>query len=366
MTGAPDSDSSRNAGLVNATIERLRAKLLDLTMANRLLNFKPSEKSKTHVRIIDEIPEELFFKLESRKEMEFAWIEDSDPESPDESTPNLIDAVKSAKLADTEYLNQVEKLGKRPSRRQLSNLDRELKDRIRASMGMSARTKLSPADRARELGIDPSYDLHSGPRKQARAESKIQTLHYREAMEAKVSAIRENDKTLLDDAGVNALYAAFGAIEWYESADSDVALFAPLVFAPVEVRRALEKGVYRYVLVARDDEIETNQAFAELIKETHSLELPPWTSEATLSQYFSDSEAVVSSQRRWRLRRWVTIGLFTFARIAMYRDLDTKRWPSEGGLATHAIIHDLLAGADSDIRQRDLCPGLRNRRARNC
>ena len=36
-------------GLVPGTIEQLRAKLLDLTMANRSLNFKLSEKAKSHV-----------------------------------------------------------------------------------------------------------------------------------------------------------------------------------------------------------------------------------------------------------------------------------------------------------------------------
>jgi very-short-patch-repair endonuclease len=347
--GVSGSDASTNVGLVRATIEKLRAKLLDLTMANRLLNFKPSDKSKSHIRVIDETPEALFTRLESRKEMEFAWIDESDLESPEEMTPEFTNAVKLGKATDIEYLEQLEKLGKRPSRRQLSNLDRELRNRIRAVMGLSSRTKQSPADRARELGIDPSYDLPTNQRnsKQPRSDSKVQTLHYREVMEAKVSAIRENDKTLLDDAGVNALYAAFGAAEWYESPDSDIALFAPLVFVPVEIRRALDRGVYRHLLIARDDEIETNQAFAELIKQTHSLELPAWNPEGTLAEYFESCQALLQSQRKWSLRRWVTIGLFTFAKIAMYRDLDTKRWSSTGDLASHAIIHDLLAGSDS-------------------
>jgi very-short-patch-repair endonuclease len=345
-SGTPNSDFR---GLVLGTIEKLRAKLLDLTMANRLLNFKPSEKSKSHVRIIDEVPEALFEKLEAGKELEFAWIEEPDLEPADERTREFVDTVKIGKTSDTLYAEQLEKLGKRPSRRQLANVERGLRDRVRLSLGLPPRLKPSVTDRARELGFDPNYDLpqDSGHRSRARGDSRIQTLLYREIMEAKLSAIRETDKTLLDDAGVNALYAAFGVVEWYESADSEAAIFAPVVFVPVEIQRVLDEGIYRYVLVARDDDIETNQAFGQLIKETHSLELPPWDPEITLSEYFREVERVLKSQRRWRLRRWVTIGLFTFAKIAMYRDLDTKRWSEVGGLESHSILNDLLAGTEA-------------------
>lgn len=335
--------------LVLATIGKLRTKLLDLTRANRLLNFKPSEKSKSHIRVVDEIPEVLFEKLESEKELEFVWIEEPDQEPADERSPTFLEALKDAKKIDGVYLEEIEKLGKRPTRRQISAAERGLRDRVRESLGLEPRMKPSVSDRARELGIDPSYDLprDQGARSKAHSDEKIQTLLYREVMEAKLAAIRESDKTLLDDAGVNALYAAFGAVEWYESSDSNIPVFAPLLFVPVEIQRVLDKGVYRYVLVARDDDIETNQAFGELVRETHSLELPPWNPEGTLGGYFADVERLLASQRRWCLRRWVTIGLFTFAKIAMYRDLDTKRWAVDGGLERHPILNDLLLGAEA-------------------
>jgi hypothetical protein len=147
---APHSDL---AGLARATIEKLRAKLLDLSLSNRLLNFKPSEKSKTHVLIVDEVPERLFSKLEADKELEFVWIEEPDVEPADERTQEFIDGFKQAKATDAVYLEQLEKLGRRPSRRQLSNLERGLRDRVRLSQGLDPRVKISVAERARELGM---------------------------------------------------------------------------------------------------------------------------------------------------------------------------------------------------------------------
>jgi len=344
--GHPHADFT---ALVRAMIEKLRAKLLDLTLSNRLLNFKPSEKSKSHIRIVDEMPENVFAKLDAGKELEFAWIEEPDVEPSDEQSSEFRKEFKEAKKNDSIYMEQLEELGKRPTRRQISNLERGLRDRVRLSLGLSARVKPSVVERAQELGIDPSYDLlHDlGTRTGSRSDSKIQTLLYCENMEIKLSAIREGDKTLLDDAGVSALYATFGAVEWYESSDSDLAIYAPLVFVPVEIKRVLESGVYSYVLASRDDDIETNQAFGELIKATHGLELPLWNPEGTLSQYFEQIERLLQSQQRWRLRRWVTVGLFTFAKMAMYRDLDTKRWSTQGGIEVHPILNDLLTGTES-------------------
>ena len=166
-------------------------------------------------------------------------------------------------------------------------------------------------------------------------------------MEAKLAAIREGDKTLLEDAGISALYAAFGFVEWYESVDSTSAAYAPLLFYPVEIQRTLEDGLYRYFLVARDDEVETNRAFGELISSNFGLVLPPWSDDETLHSYFEKVQQVLPLQKRWKLRRWVTVGLFTFAKLAMYQDLDSKRWAGAGSLESHPVLNDLFAGTGS-------------------
>ncbi len=318
-------------------------------MSNRLLNFKHSDKSKNHIRIIDEIPEVLFEKLEERKNLHFVWIDEPDIEPADELTAEFREAFASAKANDEKYLEQREKLRARGTRRQLAKLDRTLKDRVRVSLGLHERSDFSAADRARQLGINPSFDLplNLPTPSRSRKDLTIQTLFYREAMESKLAGIREGDKTLLEDAGINALYGAFGFVEWYESIDSDIPVYAPLVFYPVEIQRTLEDGLYKYVLAERDDDIETNHAFAELIKRTVGLELPTWGEDTTLSAYLQKVQAIVASQRRWKVRRWVTVGLFTFAKLAMYSDLDPKRWTAHHPLESHAILSDLLIGTES-------------------
>ncbi len=130
-----------NAGLarlVRAGIDKLRAKLLDLSMSNRLLNFKHSDKSKNHIRVIDEIPEVLFEKLEQRKNLQFVWIDEPDIELADELTAEFREAFASAKENDEKYLEQREKLRARGTRRQLARLDR-VSERSRSSVAGPAR-----------------------------------------------------------------------------------------------------------------------------------------------------------------------------------------------------------------------------------
>src|SRR3954471_19523109 len=59
-------------GGIKAGLERIRLRLLDLTNRNRLLNFRHTEKSS--LRVVNELPDELFYKLTNNAEMLFAPV----------------------------------------------------------------------------------------------------------------------------------------------------------------------------------------------------------------------------------------------------------------------------------------------------
>src|SRR5947208_12030442 len=60
---------------VVAKVERMREALLDLSNRNQLLNFKHSERSRMHIRVIDELPEFLFERLVGGRELRFKAFE---------------------------------------------------------------------------------------------------------------------------------------------------------------------------------------------------------------------------------------------------------------------------------------------------
>jgi hypothetical protein len=59
-------------GGIKAGLERIRLRLLDLTNRNRLLNFRHAEKSS--LRVVNELPDELFYKLTNYAEMLFTPV----------------------------------------------------------------------------------------------------------------------------------------------------------------------------------------------------------------------------------------------------------------------------------------------------
>jgi very-short-patch-repair endonuclease len=67
-----------------------------------------------------------------------------------------------------------------------------------------------------------------------------------------------------------------------------------------------------------------------------------------VEHYLAAVSEVVRPFNRWRIRPFLTLAAFSFARIAMYQDLDAAKWPAEaGGPETHPLVKPMLrAGAD--------------------
>ena len=335
--------------LLGTRIETLKKKLLDLSKVNRLINFKHSDRSKNHIRIIDEIPELLFSKLDDAKKLRFNWIDEPEYEAAEEATAEFRSALTAARQSDQTYIEAKARLGIRPPKRLIQKIDRELRDRVRTSLGMSPRNpQLTVSQLAKELRINPDYNLQQPSENLERrhVDSKIQTLLYREDMESKLAGIRDGARTLLQDAGISALYAAFCFLEWYESPQSDSPLYAPLVFYPVEIDRTLQEGSYTYFIQGREDDIEINITLAELLKQDYGLALPEWLENDDLAAYLSRVAKVISQEKRWEIKRWITVGLFTFSRLVMYRDLESKNWPASETPDKNSILGDLLVGRE--------------------
>src|SRR5262245_9180157 len=73
-----------------ARIRELRMRLLDLTNANRLLNYKFSDRSRRQVRLVDELPDALMEHLEEGKRLAFKPLPELGDEPKDEQKENFL------------------------------------------------------------------------------------------------------------------------------------------------------------------------------------------------------------------------------------------------------------------------------------
>jgi very-short-patch-repair endonuclease len=174
----------------------------------------------------------------------------------------------------------------------------------------------------------------------------VQTLLFADQLERKLSGIRDGARTALSEMGVNILYAAFGYLEWYESDASDLKLFAPLLLHPLAMERRLVRQTYRYSIGSTGDDSEINLTLKERLLRDFGLVLPEFGEEDTPEQYLAKVEEAIREMKRWRVRRFVTAGLFPFSRLVMYHDLDPERWPEQKALYRHPVLVELLGGSD--------------------
>jgi hypothetical protein len=315
-------------------IEALRQKLLDPSKRNPLVSFRHSERARGHVRIIDELPDSLLEKLEAGNKLTFIALPEPPDQPGDERSDEFQMAFEAARVTDEEYLGAVEALGEddleSPA---FAKSERALKDRVRERLGLGPRPDyktMSTAAWARECGLDPRYDLPvpapANDWADKHLDNRIQTLLVPEAMDRKLAGLRELTRSMLQEMGVDALYCAFGFLEWYEDDSSDVARYAPLLLYPLEIERSLRHSRYVYSVNSTGEEMETNIVLSERLARDFRLRLPEYDAEGTPESYLAKIEQeIATDKRRWRVRRWVTIGLFAFQRLAMYRDLEPER-----------------------------------------
>jgi hypothetical protein len=254
----PDARLAARRAETKKSTEELRKRLLDLSNRNRLLNFRFSDCSRTHVRVIDELPDILYSKLVDGKRLTVAALPEPQDEPQDETSQEFLAAFQTARLSDEIYISALKELDEEgDDASAVQRIERDLKDRGRAQLDLPPRPtrprqSLTPSEYAQTKGIDPSYDLpHSqqdGQDKGTHLDDVIQTLLFPEQMERKLAGIRDNARTALSEMGVNVLHIAFGYLEWYESDTSDRRLFAPLLLHAVEVERTLVRQTYRYFI----------------------------------------------------------------------------------------------------------------------
>jgi len=331
-------------------IQNLRTKLLDLTARNPLLSFKHGARGQRFLRVIDELPELVYGRLNDGDAMRFKPLPDPDTEPDDEKTIDFKRALEAARYVDADYLKARQELGDESSERQVDALDRELRDRVRKSLGMPAvsrRSRVTEADAAQKLGLNPNVDLPvstSGGTSKHHSDNVIQVLMFKERMNSTLAKIRENARLSLEESGVNTFHVAIGFLEWYEDPNSNVALFAPLLLLPLNLDREVVRGEYCFTVQTAGDGAELNVTLAERLKRDFAIKLPAFDEEVGIEAFFQQVADTIRTQSNWKVRRWVTFGLFSFSRIAMYKDLDPELWGGSGPLESRRLIQRVLAG----------------------
>ncbi|MDP8263693.1 MAG: DUF4011 domain-containing protein [Candidatus Ancaeobacter aquaticus] len=251
-------------------VARWKNKLIDLTKRNRLVNFKPTKV--TTVRIVDEQPPEVFATLVTKlKSMDFLSIPESEEEGEDEETEG-VESVEEDKIET-----------------QTKKFKKYNKDNLEAKhIDIHLQTNLTTGQLAKNL-----FRIHSSA------------------------------ASVMEEQGYNVLFLAVGFLEWYESASSDVKIKSPLVLIPVELTRQSVKGVYK--VNYNDEAILLNPALRQKLTLDFGISLDDLDDDVEkidLLKVFSEIQDKVKHEERWSITNDIFLGLFSFAKFMMYKDLE--------------------------------------------
>lgn len=288
----PRDNSAIQEGLrsiLQEGLEDLRKRLLDLTKRNKLLNFrhgsKSGRKSGSSLRVVDELPDELYRRL-TKDEAKLTFKPVPEPE-PLTQYPPKAQNIQTLFPAEASPQDSIPNLSQR----------------------------VGAKEYAAQLGIRTSYDLPQPEeiRNPKHFDKYIQTLHYPEELESLLRRISGNARTALEESGSNMLYLVFGFLEWYESADSSEPLLAPLVTLPVELTRHKPSrvlgGMFEFTIEHTGEDLLTNLSLVERMKRDFSLSIPLLQENDTPETYFKKFSNILKTQPRWRIRRQITLTL---------------------------------------------------------
>jgi very-short-patch-repair endonuclease len=276
-----------------------RRKLLDLTARNRLLNHKPRKRS---IRIIDEIPREVFGTLVI-----------------DEKSMGFIPAERKTKTSKTGEYEDADDVGFEQS---------DLWEMPPPEEGLAARHR----DRNLQTGLQ------------------TETLH------KSLFAIDKEAQEVMEEQGYTILYLALAFLEWQDSRHTDQIFRAPLILIPIEIGRTKVKSAYRISWTGED--IYTNISLQEKLYE-QQISLPdfemPENKEA-ISDYLAQVQQAIITQPSWRITSDIYLDFFSFTKFVMYKDLDPQGWPEGRHPMDHPLIKEILDPEGSEFPSGDLFP----------
>jgi very-short-patch-repair endonuclease len=333
----------------------LREKLLDLTKRNRMLNYSLNARSKRHLQFFDEVPEEIY-RLLAAESTQFETLPLPEPEDipKDEKTEEFVSALDHAKVADIEYLTQVQVLEStgRDDDHNLTKIERELRARLRVELGMQPRPKraeISRADHARSFGVEPNPELPKAVGKKSRKGKKLQTLKFPDELDAVLEKIADDARLAEQEMGLSTLFLSFGFLEWYESDSSEKAHFAPLLLLPMKIEGRKVQGKKIFTLSGTAGAAESNLTLQKYMELNFGRVLPEFEIDeeegpGSIEAYFDQVQEAIEGLKRWRLRRWLILGHFAFGRLAMFADLAPDRWKEHP--AKHKLVASILRGTE--------------------
>lgn len=338
--------------ITQEAIAKFREKLLDLSNRNNLINLSFNPRSNRNIRLIDELPNQIYQKVIDNIELEIISLP-SPKEYEDEQTEEFKLEFEKGKLENDIFLKKVEDLGDRfdESNKESQLILRELKDSIRIKLNLEQRIApdtVSIEDYAKEHGIIPNYEMPFTNEEisEKHEDNKLQTLFYPLDLERKARNLRREYQRFIDEKGTNTLFLTFGCLEWYEI--NNTKRFSPLLIYPITLKEEKSKEGMKFKIISSESELAINLSLKKRLSRDYGIEMPDLEEGIQPENYFDlIKNTILKNKTNWKIRRYLNISIHTYSKLSMYEDLDPNIWEKNGSiLGSQKNIQELFTGSE--------------------
>ena len=377
-----------NDSSVGTRLEADRKDLLDLTLRNPLLNYKPRARG---LEFVSAAPADVFRVLVTdSKSITFLHDPSAEPEpelEQDSESANALESPSTSTEGDPSTYRSVPRVefesaqptSESVGQNGLSPAEGSETGELVANpeaVGVSTDTLVPepPQSKADTEGGDPSSDpgdsppLSDGedtadtlavaeeadpatsPKEEAQAfpaassnPQKLQTRLSSSRLESRLLSIYLAARSSIEEQGVNTLFLAEGLLSWSEPEAPKKFYQAPLILIPVELERTNARERFR--LRHDGGDLGFNLSLAERLRAEARIELPelPEADDLDVNAYFDAVALAIQDRLGWEVKREsVALGFFSFGKFLMYQDLNEASWPEAGRPAHHPILQSLL------------------------
>jgi very-short-patch-repair endonuclease len=153
-------------------------------------------------------------------------------------------------------------------------------------------------------------------------------------------------RTALEEGGANVCFLALGQLAWKDPADENRTFIAPILMVPVELtRKSVQQG---FQLRGLDDETRINITLLQMLKVNFDLNiggldpLPRDESGIDVLKVFNILRNAIRDIKGWEIRECVNLGLFSFTKFLMWKDLAERT----KDLMDNAVVAHLINNGD--------------------
>ena len=207
------------------------------------------------------------------------------------------------------------------------------------------------------LGIGQPEDAAPSPVTANQSDRRLQTAETSESLQRRLLTTHRLANSTIEETGVNTLFIALGMLCWYESDQNVEERRSPLILVPVRLERDGVRENFRVAFTGEDiganlsfiEKARTD--FGLLLPEQDVVELVADETVADVRAFFDRVEENVhrSGLHRWHVERdRVVLGFFSYNKLQMFRDLGNDAWPTGAGIAENETIRALFGDGFSE------------------